>query len=507
MVLNTTKLSWLSLLAALLLAGACGTEEEPIEEQGAPAVEDPMLEDVSVLLEGAPSNDELPELAKADQNFPPQFTELADKQSPVKSQGSRGVCSIFSTAAYMEHLYIMEGTIPDLDVSEQYLQWSVKFEVNSFPNTSGSNANYNLRAISDFGIPREEAWPYETSEWSSVNDPACNGEDNQPTRCYTNGEPPESARNAEKFRLPRSSYVSTRTRDLKAHILNKQQGAIVGLDFFYQSWNHRRSELPRNLDYWSQGYVLYPNEKDKEISLAKRAGHSILLVGWNDELAVPVMDEAGNQVLDETGAPIVERGFFLFKNSWGTGSFGANNPHGDGYGWISYRYVNEYGSGRVSSLPEIDRVAEICGDGVDNDGNFATDCDDDACGADPICAGSSEIIDIELPAGGLAIPDNDAEGVTATFDVTDGGAISAMTLTVDITHTYRGDLSVRLVHPDGTVAQLQSNGSDGDDNLQRAYVVEDFLGKDAAGTYRLIVADHASIDTGTLNTATVEIAR
>lgn len=506
MKFNRSTARWFSLFAILTL-GACAAEDETNPDgAGTPAVEDPVLEDVSVLLEGAPGNDELPDLAKADQNFPAQFTDLITLQSPVQSQGSRGVCSIFSTAAYMEHLYIAEGSITDLDVSEQYLQWSAKFEVRSFPNTSGSNASYNLQAISQYGVPREEAWPYETNEWSTTDDPACEGDD-RPTRCYTNGEAPEEARSAEKFFLPRSRYISTRERDIKAHIFNNGHGVVVGMTFFYQSWNHRRSELPRNLDYWNEGYVLYPNEEDKRISLEKRAGHSILLVGWNDELEVPIMDAEGNQLLDENGAPLTERGFWLFKNSWGTGSFGNQNPFGDGYGWLSYRYVSEYGSGRVSGFPELDTPVEICGDGIDNTGNFLVDCDDPTCADDPICQDMSEVINIELPAEGVAIPDNDSEGAVSTFTVEGAGTISAMTLTVDITHTYRGDLSISLVHPDGTRSELQSNSSDGQDDIQASYVVADFVGKDAAGEYQLIVADHAAIDTGTLNSATVELVR
>jgi C1A family cysteine protease len=496
-------------LASLVTSGACGTEQgepDPGEGEGSPAVEDPILTDSALLFDGAPSNDELPDLAKADQEFPEKFTEVTETQSSVKSQGSRGVCSIFSTVGYMEHLYIAEGTITDPDFSEQYLQWSVKFEVNSFPNTSGSSGYYNLRALSEFGIPEEEAWPYETSQWSSSDDPDCTG-DEMPTRCYTNGHPPEEATDAEKYKLPRGSYVSTRTRDIKSHIYNKKQGVIVGLDFFYQSWNHRRSELPTNRDYWKKGYVLYPNDKDKEISLENRAGHSIQLVGWDDNLEVPIVDENGEQLTDENGDPITERGFFLFKNSWGTGSFGAENPYGDGYGWISFRYVEEYGSGRVSDLPEIDVVQEICGDGEDNDGNYATDCDDDACADDPICTESSQIIEADLPTEGLSIPDNDTSGVEVTLEVTDPGEISAFTLNVDISHTYRGDLSLRLAHPDGTTVDLQQNGYDGEDDLIRSFVVEDFVGKSAEGTYRLIVADHAAVDTGTINAVNAEIVR
>ncbi len=37
--------------------------------------------------------------------------------------------------------------------------------------------------------------------------------------------------------------------------------------------------------------------------------------------------------------PVMEKGFFLFKNSWGTSGFGILNRFGPGYGWISYAYV------------------------------------------------------------------------------------------------------------------------------------------------------------------------
>ena len=510
-MLNRTivSLQWLGLVAALALTAGCTpADEEPLldEEDGSLAVEDPVLEDVSVLLEGAPSNDELPEIGKADQELPKRFTDVIETQSSVKSQGSRGVCSIFSTAAYMEHLYIAEGTIQSPDFSEQYLQWSAKFEVGSFPNTGGSSASYNLQAISEYGIPEESAWPYEPRQWGASEDPECSGDD-VPTRCYTNGAPPEEALAAQKYYLPNSRYISTRTRDLKSHIFNTGTGVVVGMTFFYQSWNHSRSQLPRNMDYWNEGYVLYPNAKDKEISLVKRAGHSILLLGWDDELEVPIRDENGDVMTDESGEPLVERGFFLFKNSWGTGSFGSANELGDGYGWLSYRYVQEYGSARVAGLPDLERDPEICGDGVDNDGNFAVDCDDDACSADALCTSSTQIIEVELPTGGLAIPDNDPTGATSTFEVVEDATIEALKVTVDIEHTFRGDLSVRLVHPDGTVAELQSNSWDSDSNLQETYVVDAFTGKPSAGTWELIIADHGAVDTGTLRAATVEMAR
>jgi hypothetical protein len=300
------------------------------------------------IFEGAPDNSSLPDEGKADGTYPEIHTDMLAYQSPVKSQGRRGVCSIFSTTGYMEHLYIKAGwDVPDF--SEQYLQWSAKFQEGSFPNSSGSNAASNLRAINRYGIPAEEAWPYEPNQWDSSNDPECEGDD-MPTRCYTNGSPPDSATQAEMFTLPTGRYISTRS--IKHHITSKKFGVVVGLDFFYQSWNHRKSTLPTNQGNWRNGYVLYPNSDDVTESHKKRAGHSILILGWDDNLEVPKRDKDGNAVLDDEGNPVTEKGFFIFKNSWGTSGFGVDNAYGAGYGFISMEYVERYGSARISDLPD-----------------------------------------------------------------------------------------------------------------------------------------------------------
>ena len=163
---------------------------DPSFDYGDTREDDFALADIDILMHAAPDNDSLPLEGKTDAVYPEKHSELVQLQSPVRSQGRRGVGSIFSTVALMEHLYIREGTITDPNFSEQYLQWSVKFEENSFPNSSGSNAYYNLRAINRHGIVDEITYPYETTQWGVDDDEECDGEDDQPTRCYTNGEPP-----------------------------------------------------------------------------------------------------------------------------------------------------------------------------------------------------------------------------------------------------------------------------------------------------------------------------
>ncbi|MEZ4462871.1 MAG: proprotein convertase P-domain-containing protein [bacterium] len=510
MYFGSSKIKWL-LALTLLTSVACGSDDNTPNADD-DAVLDPVLANIDELQEGWPGNAMLANEDKADQNFPPKFTELTALQSPVKSQGSRGVCSIFASTAYIEHLYIAEGTVTNPDFSEQYLQWSSKFLEGAFPKTSGSNNQYNLQAVANHGTVVEAAWPYETSEWGPSNDEACTGEESsRPTRCFTNGEePPQAAKDAEKFFIPTPRWQSARERSIKATMFNKKQGVPVGLTFFYQSWNHGRSELPVNSSYSRKGYVLSPNAKDRELSLAKRAGHAILLVGWDDTLEVTKMDEAGQPVLDASGNEVKEKGFFLFKNSWGKGRFGVENPEGDGYGWISYAYVEEFGSAVVSDLPVVAAPSEICGDGADNDRNGAADCDDAACADTAACqgpvSGGVETIDLDVSRNNT-IPDNNPAGLSLDFTITGPGEIQALSVKVDITHPYRGDLEILLLGPNAEIATLRRPDSDSGDGIVETYVVEDFNGIPAAGEWTLNIVDTAASDEGTVNSASIELTR
>lgn len=494
--MRTKRLLALYLVPAFLLAyaPACDTGEKTENKPTAdPNDTEAPLSSEDDILGGTPTNSVLPEDGKFDAVYPARF-DVANMQSPVKSQGSRGVCSIFSTVALMEHLYIKEGTTTTWDFSEQFLQWSVKFEVRSFTDTDGSNAQSNLRAISQYGIVAESDWPYQSSPWSTSQDERCTG-DNRPTVCYTNGEPPQSALEADRWKLPAGRYVNSRSRSIKAFITENGQGVIAGMTFFYQSWNHRASSLPVNSGYWSEGYVLYPNALDKEKSLEKRAGHSILIVGWDDDLEVQQVDGEGKKVVDEQGNPVMEKGFWLFKNSWGTSGFGIRSPFGAGYGWLSMKYVEEYASVYGSGVPSLN-LREICDDGVDNNYNGLVDCDDPACDEDPAC----------LPMGltfsnsnSTSIPDNNPAGISSTIEVDQAGAVAALAVSVDITHPYIGDLTVTLVSPDGTRVVLHNREGSSADDIRKTYTPAGFVGKASLGTWTLEVADHAASDTGTLN--------
>ncbi len=489
----------LPLLTACLLLPLAACAGGGPDDGPSPFDDDYPVSPLDPIYDGAPDNRSLPDENKADAVYPKQFFDLVRDQSPVKSQGSRGVCSIFATTALMENLYIKAG-MPNPDFSEQYMQWSTKEQVRQYRNTEGSNADTNLRAASDFGIVEEAAWRYETQPWGTSNDPACTGE-TRPVQCYTNGAPPQSALDARKYKLPRGRWLNTNS--IKAHLTSKKHGVNVGMTFFYQSWNHRRSALPVNTGYWREGIVLYPNQQDKTKSLENRAGHAIQIVGWDDEKSVATVDEKGEIVKDADGNPVMETGFWIFKNSWGTGSFGSANPHGDGYGYLSYRYVEEYGTAYVSDVPTYQAPAETCDNGVDDDGDAQVDCDDSQCAAHAACQEQPSARTYTSTAA-VSIPDNDPAGVRSTIAVPDSGTVGSVKVTLDITHTYRGDLSVVLAHGGRTITLHDQTGSYEDD-LELTVDVPDLEGAALSGEWTLTVADHAAYDTGRINGWSFEV--
>ncbi|GGR69778.1 extracellular protease [Streptomyces humidus] len=100
----------------------------------------------------------------------------------------------------------------------------------------------------------------------------------------------------------------------------------------------------------------------------------------------------------------------------------------------------------------------------------------------------------------LAIPDNgSAVESPITVDGRTGNAPTALQVGVDITHTYRGDLVVDLVAPDGTVYRLKAaSSSDSADDVRTTYSVN-ASAETANGTWKLRVQDTAAQDTGKLN--------
>ncbi|MGW0703980.1 M4 family metallopeptidase [Streptomyces sp. NPDC002867] len=101
----------------------------------------------------------------------------------------------------------------------------------------------------------------------------------------------------------------------------------------------------------------------------------------------------------------------------------------------------------------------------------------------------------------VSIPDSPGAAVTSSINVTGrtGNAPSTLKVGVDIVHTWRGDLVIDLLAPDGSAYRLKnSSGSDSADNVQTTYTVN-ASSEVANGTWKLRVQDVARYDTGYIN--------
>jgi uncharacterized membrane protein len=106
----------------------------------------------------------------------------------------------------------------------------------------------------------------------------------------------------------------------------------------------------------------------------------------------------------------------------------------------------------------------------------------------------------------VAIPDAGA-AVTSSITISGCGrnASASSTVEVHIKHTYRGDLRIDLIAPDGTSFRLKTeNINDGAANVDATYTVN-LSSKAGNGTWKLQVQDRFRIDTGNIDTWTLTL--
>lgn len=104
------------------------------------------------------------------------------------------------------------------------------------------------------------------------------------------------------------------------------------------------------------------------------------------------------------------------------------------------------------------------------------------------------------------IPDNNAQGILSTLQVSSAPQGRKVFVNVDIAHPYIGDLSVQVIAPDGTSFVVHSRAGARTVDLKKSYDVTSSLGKvSSAGVYKIIVKDLAAQDVGTLKSWGIEL--
>jgi subtilisin-like proprotein convertase family protein len=101
--------------------------------------------------------------------------------------------------------------------------------------------------------------------------------------------------------------------------------------------------------------------------------------------------------------------------------------------------------------------------------------------------------------------DPDNVGIDSVISIADDITAFGMSVSVDITHTYSGDLIITLISPSGTEAVLRSNSGGGIDDIVETYTTDAFNGEVATGDWTLNIVDTFNGDNGTLNSWGMEI--
>lgn len=309
---------------------------------------------------------------------------LLARQTPVKSQGSRGTCSIFSATALLESMLVIRKNFnpAKLDLSEEWLEYLIMTR----SSEDGSTSSLNFSAFGRFGTVTEARWPYVGDEWTSTEDSPLAQErcghlsaeehgELRLTRCLLGHRDPallratdeeleeldadflgirnEAKAFQEKFLANYGNKFKVPTDAQVKYLLEKGIPLTLDLDFYYGAWNHREADalgIGRNMEHWRLGIVGHPapGSLDESKSLDSPAGHSIVVIGYDDTIEVETTqrfyDPKTKKVVTK---PVVYRGVYYFKNSWGSDSFGVDmtidGRKAPGYGMITQAYAHEHG--------------------------------------------------------------------------------------------------------------------------------------------------------------------
>ncbi|MBO7941652.1 proprotein convertase P-domain-containing protein, partial [Streptomyces sp. S9] len=98
----------------------------------------------------------------------------------------------------------------------------------------------------------------------------------------------------------------------------------------------------------------------------------------------------------------------------------------------------------------------------------------------------------------VAIPDNATVESPITVSGRTGNGSATTPIQVTIYHTYKSDLKVDLIAPDGTVYNLHNRTGGSADNIIQTFT-KDLSSEALNGTWKLRVNDNATADTGRID--------
>ena len=224
---------------------------------------------------------------------------------PVHDQNPRGTCIAFAATACLE---IRQS--PRIDLSEQFLYWTIKDHHDGQPYTEGTWLNFAGDALLQDGICIESLCPYINTIESST--------------MFVGGRRPSPAAFSDALsRTPTTIHDNGGTAAAIHASIASGKPVAVSLPVFASASNPNQHNWNSPVGL-NRGVVLNPPPTATVVG-----GHAVCVTGFVPHLAEP------------------NGGYFIIRNSWGTG-WGASGTVGNprnpepGYGSVSATYVDLY---------------------------------------------------------------------------------------------------------------------------------------------------------------------